>query len=310
MSDELAGLEPEESERPRRDFSETELFDGEPVGVYTMDMEIDGADVDINVLDARGSFAKAEAVSEPAFAAEAIAEFEFEAEAELDAESLAPFAEPQGAGHHDSEAAIAGEAAFARAFEDEEVAGVPLVQAIDSESGEDIDPEDAEPAPTDAEPWGSLFLSPHRAWPRMEGVPTEQPVALAAVEAVAAVAQAASPARMPALAAARPAPAPAVAEPRPRGAQASRVERARRVPAQGHRASPRRAAAGEAEADTRIRIRMRSRRRRPSSGAPSSRSRFRTSGASSIRNSAGSRRCWRSSMRSPTAWRTVEVRQS
>ena len=103
------GLEPEESERPRRDFSETELFDGEPVGVYTMDMEIDGTDVDINVLDARGSFAKAEAVSEPAFAAEAIAEFEFEAEADLDAESLAPFAETRVAGHHGSDASIAGE---------------------------------------------------------------------------------------------------------------------------------------------------------------------------------------------------------
>ena len=218
LSDELAGLEPEESERPRRDFSETELFDGEPVGVYTMDMEIDGADVDVNALDARGSFAEAEAegVSEPAFAAEAIAEFEFEAEAELDAESLAPFAEQGIAGHREREAAIDGEAAFARAFEDEEVAGVPLVQAIDSEAVEDIDPEDAEPAPTDAEPWGSLFLSPHRAWPKMEGVPTEQPGALAAVEAVAAVAQA-SPVRMPALAA-RPAPAPAVAEPRPAAA--------------------------------------------------------------------------------------------
>ena len=216
LSEELAGLEPEESERPRRDFSETELFDGEPVGVYTMDMEIDGTDVDINVLDARGSFAKAEAVSEPAFAAEAIAEFEFEAETELDAESLAPFAETQVAGHHDSDASIAGEAAFARAFEDEEVAGVPLAQAIDSESVEDLDTEDAEPAPTDAEPWGSLFLSPHRAWPRMEGVPTEQPAAFAAVEAVAAVAQATSPTRMPALAVPRPAPAPApaVAEPR------------------------------------------------------------------------------------------------
>ena len=215
LSGELAGLEPEESNSTRRDF-DTELFDGEPVGVYTMDLEIDGTDVDVNGLDARGSFAKAkaEAVGEPAFASEAIAEFEFEADADVDAGSLAPFAAPEVDRHHDRATTIDGEAAFARAFEDEEVAGVPIVQASASETVEDIDTGDAEPTPTDAEPWvGSLFLSPRFGWPAMEGVSTEHPSAPAAAEAVAAVAKP-TPARIPAVAAARPAPAPAVAEPR------------------------------------------------------------------------------------------------
>ena len=206
LSGELAGLEPEESERPRRDFSETELFDGEPVGVYTMDLDIDGTEVDVHALNARGPFAKAkaEAVSEPPFAAEAIAEFEFEADAQLESESLAPFAAPEVGRHHDRATPIDGDAAFARAFEDEEVAGVPVVEASASKTVEDIDTEDAAPAPADAEPWGSVFLSPRWGWPAMEGVPTEHPAAFAAVEAVAAVAQP-RPARMP---------APAVAEPR------------------------------------------------------------------------------------------------
>jgi hypothetical protein len=217
LSGELAELEPEESKNTRRDF-DTELFDGEPVGVYTMDLEIDGTDVDVNVPDARGSFAraKAEAASEPAFAAEAIAEFEFEADAELDSESLAPFTAPEIDRRHDRDTGVDGEAAFARAFEDEEVAAVPVVQAKASKTV-DIDTEDAEPAPTDAEPWaGSLFMAPRSGWPAMEGVPTDHPPAppaLATAEAVAAVAKP-SPAKLPALSATRPAPAPAAAEPR------------------------------------------------------------------------------------------------
>src|SRR6185436_8963649 len=107
---------------------------------------------------------------------------------------------------------------FARAFEEEEVAGTPAVEAVEAEPiGADLVPGDAAPEPADAEAWGSLFLSPRWAWPAMEGVPTEPPPAAVAVEAVAAATMP-NAARLPALAAARPAAIPAAAEARPAAA--------------------------------------------------------------------------------------------
>ena len=75
------------------------------------------------------------------------------------------------------------DAAVARAFEAETIDSAPVV--------EDVNPEDAEPEPADAEPWVSAFLSPRWAWPVMEGVPTEPPAALVAVEVAVAEARSA-----------------------------------------------------------------------------------------------------------------------
>ena len=167
LSDELTELETDESGM--------ELFDGEPVGVYTMPSVIDEPDIDAAVIAARQAFAEVEAAVEPAFAAEAIAEFEVEADA-VDPEF---FAEPLFAAPPRDERAVGAEAAIARA--QMHVAG-------------GVNAGDAKRRPSDAEPWISTFLSPRWAWPTMEGVPTEPPAvfvpAEAAVAAVAAVAEA------------------------------------------------------------------------------------------------------------------------
>jgi len=190
LSNELDELDPEESGGRRSETSETELFDGEEVGVYTMSFGIDEPDVDVAVLDARKAFAEVEAAVEPAFDAKAFAESEFEAEAAVDPEFFTEsFEEPAFETETRTESDLEAEADAVRAFE------------------ADANPEDAEPWPSDAEPWVSASLSPRGGWPAMEGVPTELPSAFAAaaveVPVPVAVVAAAAP-----VVEARPAPAP------------------------------------------------------------------------------------------------------
>jgi hypothetical protein len=169
LSDELAVLEAEES-IGMRETSEMELFDGEPVGVYTMPSVVDEPEIDAAVLAARKAFAEVEAAIEPASAAEAVTLSEFEDHAAVDPEF---FAEPMFEAERRSEPVAGAAAASASAY----------TRAADS-----INPADAKRQPSDAEPWISSFLSPRWAWPAMEGPPTEP--AAAFVHAEAAVAEA------------------------------------------------------------------------------------------------------------------------
>jgi hypothetical protein len=175
LSDELAVLEAEESVGMRSETSEMELFDGEPVGVYTMPSVIDEPDIDADVLAARRAFAEVEAAIEPASAAEAVALSEFEGEA-VDPEF---FAEPVFEAERRSEPVVESKAASARAY----------TYAADS-----IIPGEAKRQPSDAEPWISSFLSPRWTWPAMEGPPTEPPAAFVHVEAAVAAEAEARPA--------------------------------------------------------------------------------------------------------------------
>jgi hypothetical protein len=166
LSDELSELEPEEPDWTRRATTDTELFDGDPIGVYTLPSVVDEP-VDVPVVATRKAFAKKEEAIRPAPAAEATS---FEAEAAMDpeffAESFRPVFETKR-----TEPVFEEEAAVARAFEAETADGAPAV--------EDIYSAEAEPQPTDAEPWGSAFMVPQGPWPATEGVRTEPVVAAA-----------------------------------------------------------------------------------------------------------------------------------
>jgi len=235
LSDELAGLETEEPYGMRRDASETELFDGEPVGVYTMSFGIDEPDVDAAVLDARKAFAEVEAAIEPAFDAKAFAESEFEAEAAVDPEFFAEtITEHEFGDESQTELEREAEAAVALAFTSERVAG--------ADTFEDISPEEAAPRRTAAEPWVATFQSPRWVWPVMEGVPAETPAAFIAAEIAVAETRPAMMEARPAIAEARPAMAEArraVAAARPVAAEARPVAaEARPAPAPHKRDRP------------------------------------------------------------------------
>ena len=279
---------------------------------------IDGGDVDVTVLEARGSFAEAEADSEPALTAKRSPNSSSKPK-----RSSTPSSWPtvrrarRVAGRTRATAKrrrrVRGRAVRAPAFdEDPDERRPPGRARVEAEIDADaVDTttsilEDAEPEPTDAEPWASALPVAAPGVAQDGGRPDRAAHGdrrcrsrrgrRAGGESCAGAG--------PGGRAARRGPAPAAAEPRPAPAH-KRPEWSELVASlrKGHRASPRRAAAGEAEAEANTvgdGAKPRASGRR---GVPSSRSRSRMSGASSIRNSAGSRRCWRSSMRSPRAWR-------
>jgi hypothetical protein len=193
LSQELAELETEEP----ADTSDEELFDGEPVGVYTMPSAIDEPEIVVAAATLHG-------------APEATMDREFFADSTVDQEFFA-------------------ESSVEPAF-DEETLDEPMVvaEAIAAQAGDadaaaewdDVDAGFAQPEPADAEFWMAASLTPRRAWPIIEGVPTESPIpASAPIEAAEATAPPRS-ARVPALTEPRPAPAPAPAVADPRSAPA------------------------------------------------------------------------------------------
>ena len=137
LSDELAGLEADEDGE-----AESELFDGEPVGVYTLGT--DAAETPIEAFDLLQAILEPAANLEPPTIAQAATRFEPSAAAE----------DPAGA-----------PASPLAALADETLV-TPLVDS-------------PEPARADIEPWVPMYLTPGRLWPTLEGMPAEMPVARA-----------------------------------------------------------------------------------------------------------------------------------
>jgi hypothetical protein len=126
-----------------------ELFAGEPVGVYTMSVE----DIDLEMMPAAE-----EIVLEAMPVVEAIPVVDpmpvFEAMPVVDAvvaEPMPPVEDPF----------------VVEFFVGYEEPAVAEMQA-----------EDAEPDPVDAESWVSMYLTPGRMWPALEGMPAESPLLL------------------------------------------------------------------------------------------------------------------------------------
>jgi hypothetical protein len=214
LSGELAELQGEEEET-----SNEELFDGEPIGIYTMPSLTDEPEFEFSRLNFGRTRIEwpatpaAHVDDEPAAelvaesAAEASApetaavagfvvepeqdveiEFETDTETEFETEAQTEFegfeAEPELAAAADPELEVRTAAAFAGDVVDEERSG-PAV-ALDA----DWDPADAEPAPHDAEPWAASTLSARWTWPLLEGLPSDAPMAgFARADSLAAAAE-------------------------------------------------------------------------------------------------------------------------
>ena len=190
LSAELADLDTEESgvtvsgDRTfsavvREEIADVELFDGEPIGIYTMPSVVDGPDTDVVVAEAPKTLFDIEAAVEPAFAAES----ELETDAAVDPGFFEEsFVEPGFDAEPVTQGVFAAEPAIADRFEAEAVGDAAAV--------EDNNLEDAAPEPADAEPWISAVLSPRWAWPAMEGVPTEPPAVFVPVDVAVAVTEA------------------------------------------------------------------------------------------------------------------------
>jgi hypothetical protein len=172
LSDKLSELETEESEESdwtRRGIPDTELFDGEPIGVYTMPSVADNPDLEVPVVT-RSAFGKAPTIPR-VVAKESPSLSEFDADAALDPEFFTESFRPVFAGKPRTEPVFEEEAAVARAFEAEPTDSAP--------PADDVYPAGAEPEPTDDEPWGSAFMVPRGEWlEKPEALPT--PVAAAA----------------------------------------------------------------------------------------------------------------------------------
>jgi hypothetical protein len=124
--------------------AEAELFDGEQVGVYTIDAEVD--EPVAATFNRRGSIFGLEAFAAPAAAAALVKKRE--------ADSLV--AQP------------VAETLFAELV----VAETPAASSMFAES-DFVEP--PEPPRPDIEPWVPMYLSPGRMWPVMEGMPAETP---------------------------------------------------------------------------------------------------------------------------------------
>ena len=157
LSEELSELETEESEESdwtRRGTTDTELFDGEPIGIYTMPSVVDEPDLDVPVV-ARNAFGQARTIH-PAAAKESTSQSEFDADAAMDPEFFTESHRPAPARGSRTEPVFEEEAAVAHAFDAEPTDSAPSV--------EDAYVAGAEPQPTDDEPWGSAFMVPRGEW--------------------------------------------------------------------------------------------------------------------------------------------------
>jgi hypothetical protein len=236
LSDELAELEGEESAETGE-----ELFDGEPIGIYTMPTLTDESEFEMprftfgrpRVESTPRPEARFEAapVIEPVAKTFVAPEFFVEEtfEPEVEATELEPVA------------AVRAEAIAAHASHNEDAAPVE----------DEWDAADAEPEPADAEPWLSSGLNARWGWPVIEGIPTDSPAAgFARADSLAAAAEPlAAPKPAPAAPRAVPPPSPAVVVPRAAPAPLPSIQVPRSAPAAAAAAAPR--PAGSAAKSTR-----------------------------------------------------------
>jgi len=161
LSGELAELEKEDAAGTGAD----ELFDGEPIGIYTMPSLTDEPGFEMPRFTFGRSRVEPTATPEPRFEAQADPEFVIEepiesdlgvnvdvdVEVEVEAAALEPAAPS------------ATEAVAAFAVEDETVATLAEERAVT----------DVEPEPADAEPWVSSGLTARWGWPIIQGFPSD-----------------------------------------------------------------------------------------------------------------------------------------
>lgn len=137
LSEELAGLSDED---------DSELFDGDPVGVYTIALEQDEPAIEV--------FEPSPAVEEPAAVAslhlEPVAAELLEVEPPVETVFVQPVFDSVF-----TESAV--ETVFAESAIETVFAGPP------------------EPPRADIEEWAPMYLSPGRMWPALEGMPAESP---------------------------------------------------------------------------------------------------------------------------------------
>ena len=215
LSEELAELKGEE------ETNGEELFDGEPIGIYTMPSLTDEPEFEMprftfgrtRVEPIAAPEPRFEARVDPGFIVEEKVESEFDVDVDVDVEVEVEAAELEPA------AAFATEAVAGFAIADQK-----NVATLDKE----WDTADAEPEPADAEPWVSSGLTARWGWPIIEGFPSDSPAtgfaradSLAAADAVSAPRPAPqAPRQVPpppqiVVPRAAPAPIPSITVPRP-----------------------------------------------------------------------------------------------
>ena len=228
LSEELAELKGEE------ETNGEELFDGEPIGIYTMPSLTDEPEFEMprftfgrtRVEPIAAPEPRFEARVDPGFIVEEQVESEFDVDVDVEveveaAEVEAAELEPAAAF---ATAAVAAEATFARDVRRARDVAEEQVAAL----GDEWNAADAEAEPADAEPWVSSGLTARWGWPIIEGFPSDSPAAgfaradsLAAADAVSAPRPAPqAPRQVPpppqiVVPRAAPAPIPSITVPRP-----------------------------------------------------------------------------------------------